>query len=71
MVAITYGAPRNHTPEPRQGANDQSRKWFDNAVAWTNEKTPKNMALHQLSAEAAQLRGHTGPDAAPAAAKPR
>ncbi len=48
----------------QQGDKDQSRKWFDKAVAWAKQKAPENIALRQLWTEAAQVLGQTGPDAA-------
>jgi len=62
----------------QKGDKDEARKWFDKAVAWTNEKDPKNLELRQFWAEAAELLGQPGPNAsgpgspaAPAAEKPR
>ena len=62
----------------QKGDKDESRRWFDKAVAWTKEKGPKNAELRQFWTEAAELLGQPGPDAAgkgspatPLEAKPR
>src|SRR5262249_12293251 len=61
----------------QKGEKDEARKWFDKAVARTNEEEPKNAELHQFWTEAAELLGSPGPDApragsptAPAAERP-
>ena len=62
----------------QKGDEDQARKWFDQAVAWTKAKDPKNQELLQFWTEAAVLLGQPGPDAsgpgspaAPAPENPR
>ncbi len=47
----------------QKGDKDETRKWFDKAVAWTREKDPKNAELRQFWAEAAELLGQPGPNA--------
>jgi tetratricopeptide (TPR) repeat protein len=47
----------------QKGDRDEARKWFDKAVAWTNDKDPKNMELRQFWADAAQSLGQSGPKA--------
>jgi tetratricopeptide (TPR) repeat protein len=61
----------------QKGENDEARRRFDMAVAWTKEKDPKNAELRQFWTEAAELLGQPGPvaagtgsPAAPAAEKP-
>ena len=41
---------------------DEARKWFDQAVAWTREKDPKNSDLRQFWGEAAALLALPGPE---------
>jgi tetratricopeptide (TPR) repeat protein len=47
----------------QQGDKDEARKWFDQAVARTKEKDPKNTDLRQFWMEAAELLRRPGPDA--------
>jgi serine/threonine-protein kinase len=53
-----------------KGDKDESRKWFDKAVAHTKEKDPKNRELHQFWKEAAALLGEAAPPELPPAKPP-
>jgi hypothetical protein len=62
----------------QKGDKDEAPKWFEKAVAWTEEKAPKNDTLRGFWNEAAELLGQPGPDAVsqsspatPAVNKPR
>ena len=68
-MALTKGRGRLQLVLPamahwQKGDKDQARNWFDKAVAWTEEKAPNDAGLRQFWAEAAELLGQPGPDAA-------
>jgi tetratricopeptide (TPR) repeat protein len=48
----------------QQGDKAEARKWFDKAVAWTEEKDPKNAELRGFWTEVAELMRQPGPAAA-------
>jgi tetratricopeptide (TPR) repeat protein len=45
----------------RKGNKDEALKWFDKAVAWTEQKASDNADLRQFWGEAAKLLGRAGP----------
>jgi serine/threonine-protein kinase len=53
----------------QKGSKNEARKWFDKAVAWTKEKSPRNSELRQFWTEAAELLGLPGPDASGASSR--
>ena len=42
----------------RRDEKDQSRSWYDKAVAWTDQNQPKDPELARFRAEAAALIEH-------------
>jgi tetratricopeptide (TPR) repeat protein len=47
------------------GHKDEARKWYGQAVAWTEKNQPRNAELRRFRAEAAALLGLPAPEAAP------
>ncbi len=67
-IALTKGGDASNwfflaMAQWQKGDKDEARKWFDKAVAWTNEKDPKNVERRQFWLEAAELLGQPGPGA--------
>jgi tetratricopeptide (TPR) repeat protein len=54
----------------RRGETDRARRYFDQAVARTRERDPRNVELLQFWREAAAVLGRPGPDAADPARLP-
>jgi serine/threonine protein kinase/Flp pilus assembly protein TadD len=52
------------------GQKDEARKWYDQAVEWTNKNQPKNEELQRFRAEAAELLGIIQPQPAAEETKP-
>ena len=47
----------------QKGGKAEARKWFDEGVAWTKDKDPKNPEFRHFWSEAAELLGQPGPPA--------